>query len=196
MRKTLFIPMLLILGCGERPGTQDADGDGFMADEDCDDSNSAIYPGALEYCDGVDNDCDEAIDEMPAVDPKTWYADSDGDGFGDAQVSEIACDAPEGFVQDDTDCDDQSPGVHPDAVEVCDDNDVDEDCSGLADDEDPNVDPASQLSGYADSDGDGFGDPAASLSACTLPQGHVENAGDCDDTRAEVNPSLRSAVTA
>jgi|GEM_PF-4459271 len=42
----------------------DNDGDGFdTAAADCDDSNDLVYPGATEYCDGLDNDCDTLIDE-------------------------------------------------------------------------------------------------------------------------------------
>lgn len=46
--------------CGE-----DADGDGWTTTEgDCDDGDPAIHPGASEVCDGVDNDCDNWIDEQ------------------------------------------------------------------------------------------------------------------------------------
>ena len=44
--------------------TQDADQDGFSIEEgDCNDGNAAIHPDAAEHCDGLDNDCDEEIDE-------------------------------------------------------------------------------------------------------------------------------------
>jgi hypothetical protein len=64
---------------------EDADGDGAAVDVDCDDNNAAIYPGADERCDGVDNDCDEAIDEDP-VDGLGAYLDGDGDGFGERRA--------------------------------------------------------------------------------------------------------------
>jgi len=41
----------------------DVDGDGFPACDDCDDGDQDVYPGAPELCDGVDNDCDDEIDE-------------------------------------------------------------------------------------------------------------------------------------
>lgn len=41
----------------------DTDGDGYPAPEDCDDSNAAVHPGAVETCDALDNDCDGLIDE-------------------------------------------------------------------------------------------------------------------------------------
>ena len=62
----------------------DADGDGFGR-TDCDDTDSSIYPGATEYCDGVDNNCDGTIDESTAVGASTWYRDSDNDNYGDPQ---------------------------------------------------------------------------------------------------------------
>jgi hypothetical protein len=61
----------------------DADGDGFPASEDCDDTDATINAGAIETCDGVDNDCDGEIDEGVS---DTWYADADGDGYGDADA--------------------------------------------------------------------------------------------------------------
>ena len=49
------------------PPPADADGDGFVVGVDCDDANAAVFPGAPEACDGVDDDCDGVLD--PATPP-------------------------------------------------------------------------------------------------------------------------------
>ncbi|MDP2315094.1 MAG: putative metal-binding motif-containing protein [Pseudomonadota bacterium] len=43
--------------------TDDADGDGSLVGADCDDADAAVYPGATEACDQVDQDCDGLVDE-------------------------------------------------------------------------------------------------------------------------------------
>ena len=66
---------------------QDHDSDGYKSEqaggEDCDDTNKTINPDAVEICDGLDNDCDGAIDD--ADDNVTglllWHLDADNDGF-------------------------------------------------------------------------------------------------------------------
>jgi MYXO-CTERM domain-containing protein len=59
----------------------------------------------------------------------TWYADVDGDGFGDAGVTKMACTGGDGWVASDNDCDDSLSSVHPDALDTPDDG-VDQDCDG------------------------------------------------------------------
>ena len=44
----------------------DLDGDGQPADLECDDTDARIHPGASTVCDGLDNDCDGAVDDNPA----------------------------------------------------------------------------------------------------------------------------------
>jgi len=114
---------------GEEAGT-DLDGDGFSEPEDCDDLNAAIYPDALEVCDGVDNDCDGGMD-VDAVDAVAFYEDWDGDGFGDIHSSVMACEAPELYVEDATDCVDSDPNIYVGAPEYEWDS-VDHDCDGEA----------------------------------------------------------------
>ena len=163
-----FFVVLLSAGCSgdtKETGEPDGDGDGYSAAEDCDDGNAAINPGATELCDGVDNNCENGIDEDTAEDAATWYADSDGDSYGDSADSVNACEAPAGYVTDNTDCDDSRDDVNPAGTEVCDDADSDEDCDGNADDDDAQG-ADGQSSWYADSDGDSYGNAADSVNAC------------------------------
>lgn len=83
--------------------TVDADGDGFNSLVDCDDANPSINPNATEICDYLDNNCDGQIDEFAQT---NFYADNDGDGFGDINVVVYDCTAPFGYVADFSDCDD------------------------------------------------------------------------------------------
>ncbi len=107
--------------------------EGHIADDsDCDDQDAAINPQADEVCDEIDNDCDGATDEDDALDASTWYQDSDGDGYGDADATGQACQQPTGFVEDSSDCDDAVSYSHPDAAEVSGDG-LDNDCDGTTD---------------------------------------------------------------
>jgi hypothetical protein len=101
----------------------------YLADgSDCDDTDADVSPDATETCNGIDDDCDGDVDEDDASDASTWYADGDGDGYGDPDSTEAACDQPGGYVENADDCDDSSSAAHPGAEEVCDDED--NDCDG------------------------------------------------------------------
>ena len=170
---------------GGPSGPQDADGDGVLSDEDCDDGNPDIHPGAVESCNGVDDDCDGSVDEGEPSDGATWYADADGDGYGDPDNTVTACARPDGWTGDNTDCNDALETIHPGAPEVC--NEVDDDCDGLLDADDP--DAAGGTTWYADTDGDGYGDPGAATVSCEAPADHVLDNQDCDDTSPSVSPA-------
>ncbi len=151
----------------------DTDGDGFGASTvsqracqqpagfvdnrtDCDDGDSATYPGAPEACDLEDNDCDAIADEG---------LDGDGDGI-------TTCEG---------DCDDGDADVFPGADELC--NGSDDDCDGAQDEGAIDV-----QTWYIDYDGDGFGNDAFTLAACTAPTGFVATSTDCDDLDDQVSP--------
>jgi MYXO-CTERM domain-containing protein len=160
---------------------------------DCNDGDTAQFPGAAEACNGEDDDCDGSIDEG---------FDSDGDGHPNAD--DPGCAATYGG---DADCDDGNPVVSPSASEVC--NTIDDDCDTSVDegfdadgdghydelvcdygddcdDANPSVSPSvtescngvdddcdSSTDEGFDSDGDGF----LSLAICGSPLG-----SDCDDS--------------
>ena len=118
----ICVSLVLLSGCDLfQVGPRDIDGDGWAEDLDCDDLDPAIYPEAGESCDGVDNDCDGAIDE--------GY-DADGDGW-----------AP---CSDPPDCNDEDPTIFPGAEEFCDG--IDSNCNG-DDDEDTGCDPSEDADG-------------------------------------------------
>ena len=177
----------------------DADGDGYgdptsgstscaapaghVADAtDCDDADGAVHPGADEFCNGTDDDCDGDVDEAGALDATTWYDDDDGDGYGDPSSGTAACSAPSHGVSDATDCDDSDGDVHPGADESCDGDD--DDCDGSVDE--AAVDASTW---YADADADGYGSAVDTTTACDQPTGYLATGSDCDDWDASVNPA-------
>ena len=176
---------------------------GYVLDAtDCNDGAANINPGATEVCDAadIDEDCDNLADDADgSVDTAgftTFFADTDSDTFGDPNSTTAACDVPTGFVADNTDCNDDSAGVNPGAQEVCDDNDVDEDCDGNADDADASVDTNGFTTFFADTDQDTFGDPNSANASCDLPSGFVTNDTDCDDNNAAINPIAQEVCDA
>jgi MYXO-CTERM domain-containing protein len=126
---------------------------GYVADNsDCNDGEETTYPGADEYCDGYDNNCNGNINENSAVDALNWYQDSDLDGYGNSNTPMNSCSQPTGYVADYSDCDDQDNTIHVEAEEIWYDG-IDQNCDEWSD---------------FDQDGDGFD--------------HLDDNGDdCDD---------------
>ena len=152
---------------------------GYVANDlDCNDNDPNINPDSDERCDNVDNNCNGIIDD--GVQTITYFADSDGDGFGDNNNSVAECSRPSGYVSNNDDCNDNDPNINPDSDELCDN--VDNNCNGSTDEG------ITQITFYRDRDGDGFGDPAEAVRGCTLLVGYVNNNLDCDDEDAHINP--------
>ena len=128
---------------------------------------------------------DTGVDSAAEVEDCKWFRDQDGDGFGDPDKAEKSCEKPSGYVRDGTDCDDDDASVNPEEVEVCDSVDADENCNGVADEEDEGL---VLTIWYADTDNDSYGDPEATEAVCDQPDGFVDNADDCDDTDRKINP--------
>ncbi len=168
-------------GVGAPTWYPDLDGDGFFADApitacyapehygptlgeiDCDDGAFDVNPDADEICgDGVDNDCDDAIDDAGAFAP-TWYPDLDGDTFTGLDTV-VACAQPAKHLAAPSalaDCNDLDGSIRPNAVEIWYDG-VDQNCDDADD---------------FDQDGDGYRSAA-----------HTDDGDDCDDVDDLVHP--------
>lgn len=118
-------------------GDRDLDGDGdvdsrcvnvapdgtTLGGDDCNDYDPLVSPDSAERCNGEDDDCDGTVDED--VEAVYLYADTDGDGFGDAAM-EFACRYELGYVDNKLDCDDTNAALFPGSmrcdgvnVEIC-----------------------------------------------------------------------------
>ncbi len=155
---------------------------GYVADNtDCNDSNSAVRPGVTELCNGIDDNCNGQIDEGVL---STFYRDADGDGHGTANQTMLACAQPSGYVRSSDDCNDIIASIYPGATEQC--NGLDDNCNG-------NIDEDVRMTYYRDSDGDTYGNAADSILSCTQPNGFVSRAGDCNDSDPNVNPDVHES---
>ena len=149
---------------------------------DCNDNNANVHPGVDDVCDLVDNDCDDEIDEDQP--PTMAWPDNDNDNFGDRSANPIeVCAVVTGFSEDHTDCDDTDASNFPGAEERCDERD--NDCDDTIDEEATEATPF-----YRDSDEDLAGDDGDVMMACSAPEGYVADNTDCDDTTAARSPLL------
>lgn len=168
----------------------DLDNDGYFGqpdcgtEVDCNDINAAVNPLAQEVCDdGIDNNCNGVDNESPASNPSEYFLDADGDGFGVSDVSMFACSPDPGYVPFSGDCDDSLPSIHPAQPDICDS--IDNDCDGKLDEDAP------MNTYYQDLDGDNFGNPSVTTTACSSIAGYVLRNDDCNDSSSEINPQAQ-----
>ncbi|MCS7213847.1 MAG: MopE-related protein [Candidatus Calescibacterium sp.] len=183
---------------------RDGDGDGFGDGQnyvedcyapygyvgntnDCNDSDVSVHPGAVEICNGKDDNCNGDIDEFVYL---VFYRDSDSDGYGNPNSTTQACSKPNGYVMNNLDCNDSNSMIKPTSIEICDT--LDQDCDGFVND--------GILSYfYKDGDGDGQGSSSGITSACRdlsnklrdingleLSGAWSENSLDCNDANSSV----------
>ena len=105
----------------------DQDSDGVPDFADCDPLNSGINPFQVEICNGLDDNCNDSIDEDAT---HTYYWDNDGDGYGGEAVE--ACFPEDRMVNNHDDCDDGDDQINPHAEEIYGDQ-RDNDCDGTVD---------------------------------------------------------------
>lgn len=154
-------------------------GAGFVTNGlDCNDQNNAIHPGAVEICDGVDNDCVGGIDNGLTF--VTYYTDQDGDGIGTGNGQSLCQNPGSGFVTLGGDCNDNDDQIYPGAVEICDG--IDNNCIG-------GIDEGLIFNTYfMDADNDNFG-TGIGQSLCSDPgAGYATIAGDCNDANNQIYP--------
>ncbi len=149
---------------GQSSIEEDRDGDGVVVQDDCDDTDATIGAATVQYL------------------------DADGDGYGVDTVTNAVCGTQTGWAEAGGDCDDLDATVNPGAAEICNAG-IDDDCDGLTDDDDDDIDLTLGSLYYVDADSDGFGDDTEStVRACSESEVLSAVGGDCDDTLATVNP--------
>ena len=128
----------------------------WVGDMDLDGTDALYIVGAFSMVNGMAR---PGVAKLSNCTPTTWFADTDGDGFGDATSTLAACSAPVGFVANDDDCDDTDEDISPNTI------------------------------WYVDADGDEAGDPNNTIMACEQPPGTSEDSNDCDDSDPAIAPS-------
>ena len=123
---------------------EDDDGDGDPDVSDCQPLNALIGSTVTELCDAIDNDCDNAIDEI--------FSDEDDNGILDCVTGDLDGDGdPDGV-----DCAPYDSDIGHGLPDVC--NGVDDDCDGITDPGQPDTD-NDGLVNCVDIDDDNDGSP-------------------------------------
>jgi len=214
-------PFDFTFGCTGQEYYWDGDGDGYgrtnvplvhcegaapsgyaVEPGDCNDNDADQHPGAVEYCNQIDDDCDGTVDEEAL--PLELYPDADGDGYYSQAEFEsgetlLGCIPAEGWAAEPGDCRPEDPAVNPGVEETCNgfddncDSDIDEfvrprcgegwcvrEAVGCDSENCTPGEPREEVCNFFDDDCDGIVDNDV---AC--PPGEVCQAGQC---RAEAEP--------
>ncbi|RFN59166.1 putative metal-binding motif-containing protein [Marixanthomonas ophiurae] len=155
------------------------------------------------------DDSEEVINNCEKI---AWYEDMDNDGYGNPDVSLEECIKPEGYVDNNLDCNDNNPELNPDFPTPIWYEDMDNDGYGNPDvsleecikpegfvdndldcnDSNPEINPDFPTPiWYEDMDNDGYGNPDVLLEVCIKPEGYVDNNLDCNDINPEINPDAQ-----
>ena len=174
----------------------DQDGDDFDAvgyaggnQDDCDDGNKNINPDMEEDCSTVaDDNCSGGNNDQDAVGCDVYYADVDGDGYGDLADSECHCDVSgvydvSGTTAANDDCNDASATVSP-GITIEDCGTTDDDCDGTVNEQNGTA----CTTYYADVDGDGYGHGTSQCWCSTHGTYSSTVSTDCDDAVASTHP--------
>lgn len=159
---------------------------------DCNDYDSSIKPSANEICDSKDNNCNGSTDEAGSQGCKIYYADLDGDKFGDDDNSACMCASKKtaDYIETPGDCDDGNKNIKPGVPEVC-DGTFDNDCDGKTDEEGAE---GCQL-WFIDTDKDNYGPTASGKCLCKSAGIYVtQNAGDCNDVPTDAVSGIKGVT--
>lgn len=168
----LALSLIVIGSCGKDDSCEQST---FYLDSDGDGQGDSSKP--QKACKKPDNHVanandpdDTNADVFSGCTMVTYYLDNDGDTFGDPDQSLELCDGvsiPDGYVTDNTDCDDTDTTINP-----------------------------AETTAYLDEDEDGYGNPDISIDTtfCAIPSGYSLNGSDCDDSNANVNPEAEEVA--
>ncbi len=148
---------------------------------DCNDADPTVNPGATEICNGKDDNCDGVKDPKNSPGCVSYYVDLDNDMYGANGLSQCQC-ASDGVFSATLsgDCNDSNALINPGMTEIC--NGVDDNCNGQTDE-------GLLFTYYTDADNDGYGVTSTGVVLCAPDATHkVATGGDCDDTKASINP--------
>lgn len=196
-------------------------------DQDCNDRNPALHPKTQWYEDSdgdgfggaagfvgcqpprrmvlFQNDFDDRTPNITNIPPRYFFRDADQDGFGTPDDVLFYSIKPDGYVDQNGDCNDRDPKINPNTVwyrdkdkdGFGDSNDIIRRCQKPddytqnaqdIDDLNPNITNVAPQSFYRDQDRDGYGDPDKKIYSSKIPKGHVVPGGDCNDNDPLLHP--------